>query len=77
MKVASSPANTRFEDLVQSGGGGGIRAKPALEVPTTSSVTATRLEAPLNLQSVRTARAKRYQVKELLEMIECEHLWGW
>ena len=74
MRVASAPANARFEDLVHL-----AEAVGFAETRTTGSHRilrhSERPELQLNLQPLQ-GQAKVYQVKQLLAMIEREGLRG-
>jgi predicted RNA binding protein YcfA (HicA-like mRNA interferase family) len=75
MKVASSPANTRFQDVVQ------LAETVGFVLDRTSGshhifYHEDHPDAVLILQP-RHGRAKEYQVKQLLELIDRLHLRGW
>ena len=74
MRVASTPANARFEDAVRL-----AEAVGFMQVRSRGSHHLLRhVDRPglrLNLQPVR-GQAKEYQVRDLLATIEREHLWG-
>ena len=75
MRVASAPANARFEDVVHL-----TEAVGCVEVRSRGSHHLFRhIERPrlrLNLQQVN-GKTKEYQVKDLLATIEQEHLRRW
>ena len=74
-KVASAPANTRFDDLIQL-----VEALGFEELRQKGSHRIfhhpDRVALYLNLQA-RGAEAKEYQVKQVLAVIEREHLMRW
>ena len=75
LKVASAPANTRFEDLVRL-----VEAVGFVEIRERGSHRIFRhRDRPrllLNLQPLR-GKSKEYQVREVLAMIDQENLRGW
>ena len=75
MRVASSPGNVRFEDLIRLAEAVGFvlkRTRGSHHMFRHQQNPALRL----TVQPIQ-GKAKPYQVKELLEIIEREHLWGW
>jgi len=75
MRVASAPANARFEDVVRLAEAVGfvlMRTRGSHRLFGHPDLPGLRL----NLQPVR-GQAKEYQVKDLLRTIEQEHLGRW
>jgi predicted RNA binding protein YcfA (HicA-like mRNA interferase family) len=75
MRVASAPANARFEDVVSLAEAVGF----VLRRQRGSHLVFRHRDNPrlrLNLQATK-GKAKEYQVKDLLAKIEREHLWRW